>query len=87
MEKNNKSRREQLIEAYRLTKEEIAYLDLCHTDTWFNHKEPQMYIMSARRALTKYHCSEWDARFQRMNMRIMVCVADAVSHLAIKLSI
>lgn len=33
MEKNNKSRREQLIEAYRLTKEEIAYLDLCHTDT------------------------------------------------------
>lgn len=58
MGKKTKSRRDQLIEAYELTKEEIAYLDLCHTDTWFTHKEPQMYIMSARRALTKYHCSE-----------------------------
>lgn len=58
MAKKVKSIREQLIELYKLTKEEIAYLDLCYTNTWFNHKEPQMYILSARRALTKYHCSE-----------------------------
>lgn len=45
MAKKVKSIREQLIESHKLTKEEIAYLDLCYTNTWFNHKEPQMYIM------------------------------------------
>lgn len=52
------TRKQQLIKDYNITEQELAFLDLHYTNTWYNHKEPTMYIMTARRSLTKHHCPE-----------------------------
>lgn len=53
-----KTKKQQLIDAYGLTKQEVAFLDLHYTNTWFNHREPNMYIMEARRSLAEHYCPE-----------------------------
>jgi hypothetical protein len=48
--------KQELIKANRLTKQEIAYLDFHYGNAWFKHKDPQMYINTAREALEEHTC-------------------------------